>query len=426
MGSKLAWQRTREAAKARASALRPERLREAKAKPKARPKPKRVCATIRRKIDVTALAPAARELREVVGSLVTSGLVPANLMGRLCHLICAAKHEAGPAVQDLALGGSWWEATGHGARTFRRRLGIAEKMRELYTAEVPLTMTDGTVQLAECPMQLPHEVLAADCEDGALRADYLVHTTDPKQVTPQLLQHPVTVSAASLEKVGVLTVFADGVGFRNSRESFVVYLLGSAYTSRRHVLAIVLKSQLCCCGCSGIHTFTAIEETLARSLCCAANGEHPTGRLDNRPWRLPGDAKRRALAERPAVARQLAGGLRFAVLDYRGDLKQQAEGLGLPHYARRDYPCFVCWCSRRRLCQVRRQAAWLRREDDEYAKAAEKQLIERNVCGPGELAAVERSLRFSKKRKGLAVRYPDAVTRRLGLLPRDRLERGEM
>ncbi len=171
--------------------------RAAKPKLTPRPKPKRARKTIRRKIDLTALGPAARELREVVRSLVTSGRVPANLMGRLCHLISTAKDEAGPAVQDLALSGSWWQVTGHAARTFRRRLGVEEKLRDLYAAEVPLTMLDGTVQLAEFPMALPHEVLAADCEDADLRADYLVHSTDPQQVTPQLLEHPVTVSDAS-------------------------------------------------------------------------------------------------------------------------------------------------------------------------------------------------------------------------------------
>ena len=82
-------------------------------------------------------------------------------------------------------------------------------------------------------------------------------------------------------------------------------------------------------------------EVLAWSFTALANGVYPAANHHGASFADTEDIVRTALG-----GTDLMGGHRGALLEYRGDLKQFAEGVGIPHYASKESPCMFCHCTK--------------------------------------------------------------------------------
>ena len=127
------------------------------------------------------------------------------------------------------------------------------------------------------------------------------------------------------------------------------------------------------------------------------------------------DARRQSLS-----GSFIAQGRLGALFEYRGDLKQFAEGLGLPHYATENMPCFFCKCNKHD--SNRRFDHELRTHQD-YLQAAfqQRRLV---AVPPDKIQALQQSLLSSKKRLGVAIRRQSPIVAQLGLQVGDRLLAG--
>ena len=107
--------------------------------------------------------------------------------------------------------------------------------------------------------------------------------------------------------------------------------------ARRMPLFVLRKSRLCQCGCQGYHTIQEINEVLAWSFTCLAQGKAPRRRHDGSNFTLQEIAHRHVGGEDIPAA---------AMLQYRGDW----EWLELAFRFRSvnaDEFCWLCNCTKR-------------------------------------------------------------------------------
>ncbi len=352
-----------------------------------------------------------RGLLDYFGSLYVTGTVPVTT---LCE-IAGKVAEATPS--EIATLKRLLASEKNRARTFTRLFGISEEERHLFMSDIPLNDGPRGVKLVPYPFRLPSERVAEGWQDASRGPPlYLRHLQTP---VLGLDEHPVVRAAGGLANAVPLKLFADGVGWTNS-DSFVVYTVGSLFGDTSDVCAAVRKSDLCCCGCHGVHTFDAIEAVLAEDFCWLAQGVYPRTRVDGLPWSFPRDTRRAALAGQWVLPQGDAGA--FGVLyQYQGDLKQFAEGLGLPHFMSPTAPCAWCYCTMGTAFTLQTHRP---RTAMDYNRCVCEQQREVTVQCARELAELSRALAFSKARRGRAVRRPNAFTRAAGLEVGDRVVAG--
>jgi len=277
----------------------------------------------------------------------------------------------------------------------------------LYYSRVPLRgVKDGKVEMTWMPFNLPHEVLAKLWQQNP--ADFLHHQHSAQHLPPLLRE---TGAAQKL----FFEVYTDGVGL-TKRDSFTVWYVGNVFSPHREVVAYVRKCDHCPCGCKGQHTLQAIEQVLALSCAAAATGMWPLDRLDDTPFTHPTDSLRAEQCGTPLFPHE---GVNYTAwhAGLLGDLKAHVEGLGLPHYAAKKHPCFICHCRRRDLYSLRARdrGRWRPRTPEEYTDALQSQVFTVSVL-PEDHAALTGVLAFSATRRGQAVNRGNApICQRLGL-----------
>ena len=365
------------------------------------------------------LSPAGTSLRDEFRELYSSGNVRAPTLVRLAWRIRQAGDQAAAAVQDLAVDPSTPGFQANSARLLHNRFGYSRQEEHLYRLPVPVETHDGR-RITMFPLIPPHEAVAAAYANNP--AQFLVGERD---VSPDFVLHPLT-RAYGANATFPLQIFVDAAGF-TKRDSFVSYLMSSVYPgSQRFCLAVVRKAELCSCGCRGHHTLEPIEAALVWGFRALAAGVWPVCRHDGAPFHLPSDGQRLALA-----GQLLMDGVRGVLLEYRADLLQLVEGLGLPHYSRAEHPCMLCWCTRDQLYDVTAADAWQWRTKEEYT-AALLSSTHRHAFNEQQFRVVALFLRCSRKLRGCAIVRPvAAATNRdwalvvaWGLQPGDILLRG--
>ena len=141
----------------------------------------------------------------------------------------------------------------------------------------------------------------------------------------------------------------------------------------------------------------------------------PTERHTGMPFSTKRDSVRRAKANN-----YIAGGLLGALFEYRGDLKQFAEGLGLPHYHAKTCSCIYCKCTKADA-NSDPDYGQQERTHDEYVQACFQQKV-RVAVTPQQVQQLKRVLRPSKTHLGVAIgRGKCPALAELGLRIGDRL-----
>ena len=234
---------------------------------------------------------------------------------------------------------------------------------------------------------------------------------------PPIYSEHVVVKRNPGRPVIPLAFYLDGVRFGVRQSTLGVWLV-NLVTNRRHLVCSLKKSLLCRCGCAGWDTLWTIFAFVHWCFKALTAGRHEVRRFDMTHFR-------------PQEARlgQVAGteGLLGAILFVKADLGEFGTTLGLQSCGSHTYPCFLCDCKKRNMCEL---AGWdavtsphRKRSHADYELACSHCELWRDVTEAQHLrlrAILEHDRRKGKaSSKGfrLVEDFPD-----LGLLAGDRLE----
>jgi hypothetical protein len=134
-----------------------------------------------------------------------------------------------------------------------------------------------------------------------------------------------------------LALYLDGVQCWN-RDGVIGFYLWSMTTGIRHLLCVLQKSTLCCCGCRGWCSLWPVWQMLRWSFECLANGVYPQSRHDGAPWReAAGDSIRAAMSG-------TAFAFRCPLVMIKGDMMEHVTSIGLTHFVSVGprHPCAIC------------------------------------------------------------------------------------
>lgn len=280
---------------------------------------------------------------EVAGENLASLLVDLKLKGILsAKHVCVLAHWAtlagakGPCKDFAAKPGGQSGSYQQRLNTFLR----VEEHAPFYTVRLPGTdpalAERTTLDMAVMP---PHEAISQEVLDdpGILqRAQELAGAEEWGAV---YRSHPAVTTAPPGTPVLPLAIYADGVPFTKT-DGFVAFWTYNLLTSRRHLLAVLRKTELCDCGCKRWCTFHGIFQFLRWSFAALAVGQHPEGRHDGEAW-MPADFERAARAGTPLA--------RGAVVLLKGDWAEFCHTFGFPTWASGISPCIFCKCNKEGL-----------------------------------------------------------------------------
>eukprot|EP00959_Pyramimonas_sp_CCMP1952_P299440 6263033-Pyramimonas_sp.AAC.1 len=118
-------------------------------------------------------------------------------------------------------------------------------------------------------------------------------------------------------------------GKANNVTALVLY---SLVTEKRHVVAVLKKSESCRCGCKGWCNLWAVWDYVAWCLKALWRGKHPRRQHDGSDW--PVGSRGAAMANAPLC--------KAAVVVIKGDWMECAKSLGLPSWQSGSRPCYCC------------------------------------------------------------------------------------
>ena len=307
-----------------------------------------------------------------------------------------AGSDAAAAVHDL-------ESTGGGGNAAKKLstvFGVKAEREFLYQVQVPLSTDDGVRQMHWVPICLPHEDAARALYVPGTEKLYMRHVTEPNEITPDFASHLVVQrTEKGLEGCVPFKVFIDAAGFTKA-DSFIGWFAGSIYSDQSFCCALLRKADLCRCGCRGQHSIQAVEQALAWSFVWGAQGVWPIERHDKREWMFPRDGRRAAMGGQQL----LPGDLRLALLEYRADLLQMRDGLGIAHW-KSAQPCAFCKVPLKHVYKLR---PFEQRTEADYDHCRVQNTIVVRISG-AQWQLIEGFLAFSHKWRGRSIRRPANV-----------------
>ena len=127
----------------------------------------------------------------------------------------------------------------------------------------------------------PLEALLAEYMDhGPELQRELAMCTSENDLPPAYTEHPkVREAQAAGETVQPLFIFVDGVSYSRT-DAALGFWIGFALSARRHLFAVVKKSDCCNCGCKAWCTVDPLWRLTAWSLEHLLKGVHPERRHD--------------------------------------------------------------------------------------------------------------------------------------------------
>ena len=186
----------------------------------------------------------------------------------------------------------------------------------------------------DVPMLLPLEELVAEIREDPEVSAELKRSLDAGELPPLFTQNPLVQGAPAAELVFPLSLYFDGIAHHRLDSALAI----SCYVTtggKRHVIAILRRSEICTCGCKGWCSLHSIWSAIAWQLASLAEGKHPMVRHDGSPFRAS-EAFRQELAGK-------ALGFRAVVLFLKSDIVEYSHSLGLPAHNDTIAPCPVCF-----------------------------------------------------------------------------------
>lgn len=305
--------------------------------------------------------------------------------------------------------------TGQFQRRLDKYLAVSEDDKSFYMVDVPgHDKAEASRTCHRLETVPPHEALAAEVAEtpGVLQQAAATQA----EWSQTYRDHPVVLAAPEGAPVLPLALYIDGVPY-SKRDGFLGFWVYNLITCKRHLVAILRKSQMCVCGCRRWCSLWPIFGFLHWSFAALAAGAFPAARHDGEPW-TAADSDRSRQAGRPLV--------RGAVVLIKGDWSEFCLTLGFPTWQTNEHPCLFCSSTKDGLYNVanfspvsfpfplKTHAGY-----EEACAAAEVRV----VLHAGTHAAVAAALRYDKRTRdgshGRALLRDFAA---LGLQRGDRLE----
>lgn len=164
-----------------------------------------------------------------------------------------------------------------------------------------------------------------------------------EQWPPAYLEHPVTRSAGVGERVVLIALYTDGVP-TTKRDGVIGFWVYSLLSMRRHLVAILRKSELCRCGCKGWDSMYGIFRMLLWSFSALGSGTWPTTGPFGEPFAEGTDRCRNAGRPLPFKA---------ALVQIKGVWMEFTSTLGFANWRTTAAPCVLCRCTTQTFFEFR-------------------------------------------------------------------------
>jgi hypothetical protein len=228
-------------------------------------------------------------------------------------------------------------ATGHFQRKIDKCTGMDEKIKDLYSFDIPgHARFDHSRSVRSIEAILPNEILATEVSHSNLLPLLERQPDDAIWRTPQYLEH----LGKSAEPLFPVDFYLDGVAFAK-RDSALGFWVTNLVSDVHHLIMVLRKSELCKCGCRGWCSIWQVFELLRHSFWNMLQGFWPVQRHDNKQW-FENDAAR-------ALRAGMSVGFRCMVVRLKGDWAEFCHTLGFPSWSSNDYPCIFCTASKEAL-----------------------------------------------------------------------------
>ena len=277
---------------------------------------------------------------------------------------------------------------------------------------------DATRRWDPIPTMPPHQALAAEFEQhhGELTQE-LQRAKDNHELPPRYLQHPAVATAPAGVAVHPASLYMDAVQYHRL-DSVLGLWAYFALSGRRHLVAVLRRSEMCSCGCRGWDSIRPLLSMVAWSLASMLRGQHPTGRHDGEPWK-ESDEVRASMAGTPL-------GFRALCLFVKGDWCEYSHTLGLPAWNDGVSPCPLCFATQETFYDTNRlsvfSAGHHQKTHRHYEQSCQACELRVQVKGPSEHLALKSAVFFDKRPAGNRGLCLNSHLEALGLLKGDRLE----
>ena len=357
----------------------------------------RRCATIRLRNKPATRRPSTTVTKPDGGSNREAGLAYRKYLlrewclgAKTCKELCSEAFLASRAgaveIGDLGVDP---DALGRNhARHLREILGLRDLKGSFYFVNVPVyDKRTASRVLRWIPVRLPHEIFLKVHASDPTSMDYKKQDPDEVMVSTYT-GHPV-VEDHGIAKTVPIGLYSDATPVYKSG-SVLAGFCNITWQRKRHIMWLVLKKQMCQCGCNGRCTTDAIQSVINQSLNCLAAGVHMKQRFDGRPWREE-DSQR---AEKAGAPLPFHG----AVTEYRCDWPEHCDVTRLKRWSAR-CPCPKCRCRSDNMhtqygnCSTV-QLPWDERRMDDYVDELTRQIITVRINSPDELNKLCDALRF--------------------------------
>ena len=222
-------------------------------------------------------------------------------------------------------------STGNHAQHLKLALFLDHETESLYTVRMPAQdKYDQNRTVMDLSIVPAHEALHREFQEQPELAFAIDAVAGSAEWTPTYYAHPVAAGYDCF--VAPLALYLDG--FLYIKEDAILGItMYNLLTMRRHLLAILVRSKMCRCGCKGWCSLYEVFSSIRWSLESLADMEFPSRRHDGGEL----DPTRPAFSGKPLS-------LRGALVQIKGDWAEFAHSLGFPAWNSRYHPCPLCFC----------------------------------------------------------------------------------
>jgi hypothetical protein len=292
--------------------------------------------------DLDHLSPerASLELMDFLVDLRNRGSLSAR---HVCVIAWLAKR-AGAKGAIEAIGKKPGGQSGHYSRHLDTACGLKpHESDDLLYLQIPqYQRLDGSRSVRPVATLTPHEEIAEEVNSTPGLPAMLAAARAAKSVPPSYEENPIARSNPGVD-VYPLALYVDGIKFE-PHDAVVGFFLYNMLTGRRHCVAGLRKSAACRCGCRGWCSYFHVFAMIRWSCEAMAAGRFPCRRPFDAPF-TPKDAVRQSFAGRDL-------GFKAALVLVKGDLSEFANTFGVPTWASKFQPCFLCTATKQQLFEL--------------------------------------------------------------------------
>lgn len=307
--------------------------------------------------------------------------------------------------------------TGKFSAKFDNVMGTVPDTSGMYLVEMARRVRhDASRRWDKIPIRLPHEVLAAELKESSEPVHELRRAKAANELPPIYTDH-TEVKARPDDIIHPLTLYVDAVGYHRLDSALGIHLYFTL-TGKRHMLAVVRKSEVCNCGCKGWCTLFPVWQALAWSFKHMLTGTHPQRRHDSSVF-TPDEQGRQQVAGTPL-------GFRALCIIVKSDLAEHSHSFGLPGLGDTLSPCPLCFGTIDTFFKVNGLSPLglgsARKGCDTYMRACANCETKLTVITREDQVRLRAALQYDKKKAGSYGRTFQLDFPELGISKGDRLE----